>query len=129
LRAGLVASVQPGYNAGDGVGAELLRHFVAANVTRLGEGHRRNEEMRLVFTHEELSALRDILSRMQELLSRLPATGKMPVTCLEFNVNEALFLQQMCSYILMLNGFDEHYNPTKEGRILESIIDKISAAK
>lgn len=43
---------------------------------------------------------------------------------LEISENEADEIRNLCGEQLQVKGFDENYVPTKEGRLLESLIDK-----
>jgi len=42
----------------------------------------------------------------------------------EFSAKEADMVRDLCGERLQLKGFDRNYNPTREGLILESLIDK-----
>jgi hypothetical protein len=43
---------------------------------------------------------------------------------LDLSEDQANELRDLCSEHLLLVGLDEQYNPTSEGKILESLIDK-----
>jgi hypothetical protein len=43
---------------------------------------------------------------------------------LDLSEDQADELRDLCSEHLLLVGLDEQYNPTSEGKILESLIDK-----
>jgi hypothetical protein len=83
--------------------------------------------MKLTLTHSELCLLHGIIARVCEIRDHLPVIEEGRRTySVELRDNEAFFLHEACANDLVYCGFDADYNATMEGRVLESIIDKIT---
>lgn len=64
----------------------------------------------------------EILQRLSG--NRLPESGNSPIN-LDISDNLADTLRDLCGDELQIHGFDENYEPTTLGKILESLIDKL----
>ena len=69
------------------------------------------EKIRYLFNKEQLNMFKEL--------------GR-PIEDREYSDDEIIELDELISSRLMYSGFDEDYNPTKEGLICESIIDIFS---
>lgn len=66
---------------------------------------------------------REILSKTTHNV--IPSLSKLDDSyLLEISEEQADLIRDLCSEQLQLVGFDEQYNLTQEGKILESLIDK-----
>jgi hypothetical protein len=83
--------------------------------------------MKLTLTQSELCLLHGIVTRICEIRDHLPVIEEGRRTySFELGDKEVFFLHEACATDLVYRGFDADYNATKEGRVLESIMDKIS---
>ena len=76
---------------------------------------------KLALTADEVEYLSEVLgptSQVPDLGHRLRAGQKL-------TVDEIDLLRDECGERLQQVGFDEHYVPTSEGRVLETLIDKL----
>jgi hypothetical protein len=82
--------------------------------------------MRIKLSEKEIKLLREAIEKCEikptyKLL--FLETNNYQLEGLE---DDLIDLRECCSDYLMLVGFDENYNPTEEGKILEDLIDKLS---
>ena len=76
------------------------------------------QEIEFLSSHKSLS-----LPRREEFLEEgLRRSG---IRTLDLLDKEAAQLRESCIEMLQRCGFDENYNPTKAGIVLESLIDKL----
>ena len=59
----------------------------------------------------------DLPADLREVLAQAPITG------ITIGEDDADRLRDLCGERLQTHGFDERYNPTKEGQKLEQLID------
>lgn len=66
---------------------------------------------------EFMLSVLDLPADLREVLAGVPHAGT------TINEDVAERLRDHCGERLQTHGFDEHYNPTEEGRKLEQLID------
>jgi hypothetical protein len=85
-----------------------------------------NEGVEFRVSAQELGLLRKVLSRDPELISRLSVTAEPTVrgATIRLSRAEAEQVRDHLTTELAASGFDQHYSPNEEGRMLEELIDR-----
>lgn len=69
-----------------------------------------------------LLSLKDMPENLADKLKQL---GENKIKPEDISIDEYDSLRDLCGDWLQMYGFDENYNPTKEGEMLENLIDKL----
>lgn len=74
--------------------------------------------------YEYLSSTAFLSKSLREKLIKPTGIGRLDRT-VQISEEDAELIRDLCCEELAVKGFDENYAPTKEGKILEDLIDKL----
>jgi uncharacterized protein YfkK (UPF0435 family) len=74
---------------------------------------------------EDIKYLIENLEIPSEILQKLKLLQEGKIKPEDVSIDDYDLLRDLCGERLQIYGFDENYNPTKEGLILEDLVDKL----
>ena len=77
----------------------------------------------IILTLQEIQLMLKVLTLTIDLRERLETLASAQTKAIPDDVADEL--RDLCAERLDTHGFDENYNPTDEGKKLESLIDKL----
>jgi len=83
--------------------------------------------MPLILTNDELVEVKNIVERVCNIQAKLPSVlSEISKYEIELTDDDFMFIQTLCEFVLQIRGYGDNYDIKSKGKILLSIIDKIS---